>query len=283
MIQKNDEVNRTVFESLQSVVSSVTTIWSFLALTCLVVAILVLSVVSRYFRSKEKKLKTLLVKIESIPKDQRADVVRADLGKPVPPAMSAEQFLEWLKERYKLIRFICSLGFITLVVCLILGIIGMTIYGLLPPRVQSGLPISITPTPFISTSTISPQCNGDSYIHTLNVLVGNTQSKSDLTKVTGLCSGNISVKFDNTLPYLVSVQVCIPNYAVGKDWCGVSNGEDHWLTHQSLGKDKWATFDMPSQWEPIATGLESSTPFYLKFQSTNAVQTSYLAIMDIAY
>ena len=109
------------FQSLLSALpDAVTSPYALIAYVLLVVANTVIA-------WKVKRNKNLLASIEKFPPEQRRDILVTEMGEPLPPNISAEQ---WLKHRTRQYYF---LGFITVLVC---GTVIFAIAYLNPKPVQ---------------------------------------------------------------------------------------------------------------------------------------------------
>jgi len=245
---------------LQFVSTSVTNPWSFLAIVCITIATVIIRLKTNRFKEHLKQLKkgTDVLKIASL-----------EMKHPIPPNLNPDQYHLFMVTLYEHKLRVYNIAFKFLVVILVASVIVVSTFSILSYTKLFNIQK-------IASSSL-PHCDGYNYIHTLAIPVSATRQKSEIMKMTGSCE-DISIAFA-TLPAPMMIQVCFP---IKNDWCGVSGGEDHWLS-QNLGKNHWATFDTPNQWKAVATYLDRTTSFYLVFKSANTAPVSDSATMEIAY
>ena len=107
-----------MIELLPSSVLSVTNIWSFLAIVCIVAALVVV-------RLKAHRFKELLKRIDKLPETDRLKAIKEELDQVPPPNLSAEQYIKFKSQPY-------NFTFKCLIALLIAGLIVMTLSTLLP-------------------------------------------------------------------------------------------------------------------------------------------------------
>lgn len=97
--------------ALKALPAVATSPYAFLGYIALVLAWL-------FVRSRTDRLKTLMGKLADIPEPARPGIVQAELGSPVPPELSSEQWIRAKINSYKFYGFLALCGLVILILAL---------------------------------------------------------------------------------------------------------------------------------------------------------------------